>query len=171
VANASKENHEGATPLGKLFSVIFQKRLPQFGAEIELSHSAAVSDGCQAQSINSSGLRTAIEGAVESARRRVEEGIAHIGTKGDVFVLTEEQRHEMQAITKEVIASYPTDPVEWDKWQEEHSFNPRRATERLNNANALDDETQQFRCEQCYELFNRSQIASDGKRCQGCAGE
>jgi hypothetical protein len=91
----------------------------------------------------------------------------NVGTKGDVFVLTEEQRREMQAITKERIASFPTDPVEWDKYLEDHSFRPKMDT-RVQDT-ALEDETQEFRCIQCYGLFNRSQLAEDGKRCQQCA--
>jgi hypothetical protein len=50
----------------------------------------------------------------------------NVGTKGDVFVLTEEQRREMQAVTRERIESFPTDPVEWDKYLEENNHDPRR---------------------------------------------
>jgi hypothetical protein len=90
----------------------------------------------------------------------------NVGTKGDVFVLTEEQRREMQAITKERITSFPKDPVEWDKYLEEHSFNPNRARARLHNANELEDE---FRCIQCFKLLPRTHLNIDGQRCQQCA--
>jgi hypothetical protein len=93
----------------------------------------------------------------------------NIATKGDVFVLTEEQRRELQIETRKQIESHPTDPQEWDKYLEEHSFNPRRQRALPVNANDLEGETQEFRCEKCFKLFPRTQLGLDGKTCQQCA--
>jgi hypothetical protein len=69
----------------------------------------------------------------------------NVGVKGSVLVLTEAERHELQGIVKAQIDSYPTDPQEWDKYLEEHSFGrPQendRQTDLSHNANELEGET------------------------------
>ena len=66
----------------------------------------------------------------------------NIGTKGDIFVLTEEQRHELQDINRAAVMAMPTDREEWERQLAlENASDPTPSTENatvaLNNAKEL----------------------------------
>jgi hypothetical protein len=61
----------------------------------------------------------------------------NIGTKGDVFVLTEEQRREMQDINRAQILRWKEHPEEWDKYLEDNKRDPRRVEFDPNSAKEL----------------------------------
>jgi hypothetical protein len=89
----------------------------------------------------------------------------NIATKGDVFVLTEEQRREMQDINRAQVLRWKEHPEEWGKYLEEN----HRARPRAHNANELRENAEEFRCIKCFKVKPRTQLASDGERCQQCA--
>jgi hypothetical protein len=50
----------------------------------------------------------------------------NMGVKGDIFVLTEEQRRELQDENRRQIDYWREHPEEWDRYLEENNHDPRR---------------------------------------------
>jgi hypothetical protein len=66
----------------------------------------------------------------------------NLGVKGDIFVLTEAQRHELQDINRAAVMAMPTDREEWERQLAlENASDPTPSTENatvaLNNAKEL----------------------------------